>query len=248
MGTHNQVLVYDISAGRWVGVWEGALARAQGAEVYAFGEAERLLVVGEDGYPFRGLVDGAWDDNGEHPGLVYEREVDLGDGESAPVEVVVDGEHMHGAWAVYVLSDKQGVGAGPVVRVPSVERMRRWAVPPVPVDNDGNRQLEPGRENYAVVVSEPQTNLVETILETDDGTAIVLDTGETIAVQVEETTPSGVWVYANGLFFGVRQSWREWLRLRAGTRRVLVRLQSLRGMVSLQRIGVSAVPRAFGRG
>jgi hypothetical protein len=242
---NNQMLVFDMARGTWVDVWEGLPTAA--THLIDAGPGQ-LIVFGAAGTAWRALVDGCWDDEGAHPGMVYEQVVELGDQRAASAEVEVDLEHHHGAVAVSVQSEHVGEGAGPArLMVPDARRYRQHGRPAYDLANSGDDQLAPGRQNYAVLL--PEQEFTQEVWTDDEDNPVTIDTGATVIIDPALLPGSGGIEIsaARGLMLGVRQADSAHLRTRARSKTVAVRVQTMRGMVAVQRIGVRAGALAFGR-
>jgi len=246
MAENNQVLVYDLTTGSWVGVWEGLPARMSCLCVYQSGETARLVGFSPEGDAWRMLVPDCWDDNGTHPGMVWEQGYEIGDVRHAGAVVEVDGEHHHGAWTVLVAADGVNEVEGPHLKATSATRLERWGAGRYDLGNIADNQMEAGRENYAVLFPRPEHGFLG--LATHDGHALGDAEGNEFGADGAPVSTRGITVSdGRALTFGVWQEFSHQVRLRKAAKSILVRVATARGAVALKRVGARASRLPFGR-
>lgn len=151
---NNQYLVWDRLTGAFVGTWEGDPLQAAHFFNWMDGDTERAAVVNADGTVRELLVDNCTDDDGEHPGMVFEAAADLGDQEVPSTEVELTVNHHHGAWATFIEADGVEERTDAHQVIPDPEAYKTFGTAAYELDNVNDDQLEPHREDYALLLDE----------------------------------------------------------------------------------------------
>lgn len=246
---NNQTVVYDISRNQWVGVWEGLPATGQRYFTYRSGDDERWGIAAATGHVWRGLSPHSYDDNGTHPGMVYEHVLEIGDQASRYITVEVDASHEHGAMLVYAVSDGENEAEGPLLSVPDHRKYETFSSTNYDESNVNDDQLAPHREDYGVIIPGDSMTTLDETLEDDAGAEITDDLGDGIVSEITTVADDGgLWISsAGGWAFGAQTRLRETMRIRNLTKSIMLRIETCRGRVSVERIGIRAGLRTFGR-
>lgn len=254
---NNQFLVWDRLLGAWVGTWEGDILRAAHVFTWLDGETERGAYVTPEGEVYQLCVD-----NHIHDGeagdpqpiaAVVETALDLGDQQAAaPSLVELTLEHHHGAWAVFAEADGIAERRGPFQVAPSATRFRTHGRGTYDLSNRADDQLDPAREDYAVLLAVLDADdTAPGGLLTDEGDGLVSSSGSVLSASSGEigSDEHGIRIStAKGLVLGARQAWAHTVPMSRPARSLLVRLETMRGLVCLRRIAVRSGRKPFGRG